>query len=523
MREIVGRSAKKAALTGTVALAALMAVATLGNFENNTSSAVAQNAAVVAPAAGPGSFANIVEAVSPAVVSVRVRQDISLSSDRPGRPGPGRQFGGDPRGFEDLPENHPFNRFFRRFEREFGQESRPAPRPGPRSPRRFGSGQGSGFIISNDGYVVTNEHVIEDASSITVVVNNSEEYEARLIGADKRTDLALLKIEDGGDDFEFVKFADTDTVRVGDWVVTMGNPFGLGGTVTAGIVSARGREIGSGPYDDFLQIDAAVNRGNSGGPTFDLNGQVIGVNTAIFSPNGGNVGIAFAIPASIAKEVIEDLRDDGSVTRGWLGVSIQPVTGDIADSLGLAGATGALVTQVAPDSPAEDAGIELGDAILEVNGEAIDDPRDLARTIAAIDPRSNADVLIWRDGRERVVSVRIGQLANQVASLGNEPDQLPEPEQDLGAAVADLGLSLALTPDGEGGVLVTEVDRGSQAGEKGLRRGDRILQVANDDVATAADVAEAVEAARDAGRRSVLFLVESRNRVRFVAMTLDRS
>ena len=507
-RRAVLSSTKKALLTGTVALAVVAFVGAVGPFNTQVPPANAQSAETMRSAA-PFSFADVVEAVGPAVVSVRVRQNVQTNGDRR------HSWRGEIPEFRDLPEDHPFNRFFRRFEREFGERPN---RPFPRGPRRFGMGQGSGFIISEDGYLVTNHHVIENASEITVVVNGGDEYEAELIGADERTDLALLKIE-GNSTFEFVEFAEDDDVRVGDWVVTMGNPFGLGGTVTAGIVSARGREIGSGPYDDFLQIDAAVNRGNSGGPAFNLNGEVIGVNTAIFSPTGGNVGIAFAIPASIARDVVADLREDGSVTRGWLGVSIQPVTGDIAESIGLDDADGALVSEVTDDSPAEEAGVEVGDAIVEVNGERINSPRDLARTIAALDPNARAELTVWRDGRERDLTVRIGELPSQMAALG----RTPAPVERRSADIDGLGLSLSFAGNGEEGVLITEVDPGSEAGERGLRRGDRILQVAGSDVSSPNDVAEALTEAAESGRRTVLLLVESRDRTRFVAVNVDRS
>jgi serine protease Do len=286
------------------------------------------------------SFADVVERVQPAVVSVLVR-----SSNRP------QEMSEMMPDFRDLPEDHPFRRFFREFEDRFGGNRSERPQPRGRAPMA----QGSGFFISADGYVVTNNHVISEADEIAVRTQDGEELDARLIGSDPRTDLALLKI-DNVDDLPFVKFGDAD-VRVGDWVVAVGNPFGLGGTVTAGIVSARGRDIGSGPYDDFLQIDAPVNRGNSGGPTFNLAGEVVGVNTAIVSPSGGNVGIAFAIPSAIAQDVINDLRDSGKVVRGWLGIGIQPVSDDVAEGLGLDEPGGALVNRLLDDSPAGEAGV----------------------------------------------------------------------------------------------------------------------------------------------------------------------
>ncbi|MBA3446746.1 MAG: trypsin-like peptidase domain-containing protein, partial [Pseudaminobacter sp.] len=348
-----------------VASVAVAGAVGFGAMTSGTLPVFAEAVRIEAPQA-PG-FADVVEKVSPAVVSVQVKAKVASASE-----GPGELFQG-PDGFEDLPDDHPMKRFFRqfrgdgdndrgrRFDRRGGNE-RNAPRP---------VSQGSGFFISEDGYLVTNNHVVEGGASFVVVTDDGTEHDAKLIGADPRTDLAVLKVENGSNKFTYVDFADDSKVRVGDWVVAVGNPFGLGGTVTAGIVSARGRDIGAGPYDDFLQIDAAVNRGNSGGPDFNLNGEVVGINTAIFSPSGGNVGIAFAIPASTARQVVQDLMKDGSVERGWLGVQIQVVNQDIADSLGLKDAKGALVSDPQADSPALKAGLKAGDVITTFNGKPV--------------------------------------------------------------------------------------------------------------------------------------------------------
>ena len=345
--------------------------------------------------------------VSPAVVSVRVKAKIEPAADD----GIATMSDGSD-GFDNLPDDHPLKRFFSEFRGDGDQTaSARAPAP-PRSHRAARPvAQGSGFFISEDGYLVTNNHVVADGSAFTVVMNDGNELDAKLIGTDPRTDLAVLKV-DGSRKFTYVDFADDGKVRVGDWVVAVGNPFGLGGTVTAGIVSARGRDIGAGPYDDFIQIDAAVNRGNSGGPTFNLNGQVVGINTAIFSPSGGNVGIAFAIPASTAKQVVGDLMKNGSVQRGWLGVQIQPVTADIAESLGLPAAKGALVSQRRRTTvPAKKAGIKAGDVITAVNGKDVASPKELAARDRRHARRARTvDVTVWRDGKAETFKVDLGTL-----------------------------------------------------------------------------------------------------------------
>ena len=318
----------------------------------------------------PVGFADIVERVKPSVISVKVNIAEKVAKD-------------DSAGNEDSPfqPGSPMERFFRRFGGPDGMP--PGMRGGPRG-RGPVTGQGSGFFISADGYAVTNNHVVDGADKVEVTTDDGKTYTAKVIGADARTDLALIKVE-GGSNFPFAKLSDGNP-RIGDWVLAVGNPFGLGGTVTAGIVSASGRDIGNGPYDDFIQIDAPVNKGNSGGPAFNTEGEVMGVNTAIYSPSGGSVGIAFSIPASTVKSVIAQLKDKGSVSRGWIGVQIQPVTADIADSLGLKKAEGALVAEPQANGPAAKAGIESGDVITAVNGETVKDARELARTIGALAP-----------------------------------------------------------------------------------------------------------------------------------------
>jgi len=484
-------------------LAGAMALGVAGVLTVQTvvPSQLAQAAPVRVDRAAPADFSDVVQAVQPAVVSVRVKQAVEPRM---------MNFGGGRDFFQGMPDDHPLQRFFREFERPGGERNE-------RSPRRFGMSQGSGFFISGDGYVVTNHHVIEKGTEFTVITHDGEELEAELIGADARTDLALLKVAPAGEDFTYVGFAD-DTAEVGEWVVAIGNPFGLGGSVTAGIVSARGRDIGAGPYDDFIQIDAPVNRGNSGGPAFNMNGEVIGVNAAIFSPSGGNVGIAFAIPASTATDVIMDLKDGGSVTRGWLGVQIQGVTDDIADSLGLAEARGAIIAEPQDGSPADRAGLRSGDVVLEVDGTAIDDPRELSRVIAGYEPDTQVDITVWRNGRERDIEVTLGRLQD----TADQAEVTQSPVQDT--SLDDLGLRLT-TPERAGlegsGVIIADVDPSSPAAEKRLRRGDRIIEVAGQEVNSPRDVLDAIAKAEDEGRKAVLFRVESNENIRFVALPMN--
>jgi serine protease Do len=408
----------------------------------------------------------------------------------------------------------PFEDFFRRF----GQQ--PDPRFGDRQARpqrrQYTLGQGSGFFISADGYAVTNNHVVDKAEHVDVTTDDGKTYTAKVIGTDDRTDIALIKVEGRGD-FPFVHLAETQP-RIGDWVLAVGNPFGLGGTVTAGIVSARGRDIGAGPYDDFIQIDAAVNKGNSGGPTFDLDGNVIGVNTAIFSPSGGSVGIAFDIPAETVKAVVAQLKDHGAVTRGWIGVQIQQVTNEIADSLGLKNAHGALVAEPQSGSPAQKAGIKAGDVIVSVNGESVTDYRNLARRISAMPPGTSVKLGIIRGGREETLTLTLGELPrDRQARVDTEERTSPR-----GVEVPKLGLSLAPARNGGEGVVVTQVDPNGTASDQ-FQTGDVILDVNGKAVATPADVRKAVSDAQSDGKRSVLMRVKSNQGTRFVAVAIGNA
>jgi serine protease Do len=448
-----------------------------------------------APQAG---FADLAEKVMPAVISVEVAftntaaaDDDQTNQDQPSMP--------------DLPDDSPFRDFFKNF---------PQFKNMPQQKPRDGVAQGSGFVISPDGYAVTNNHVVGNADKVTVRFASGDEFGAKIIGTDPKTDLALIKIETDKK-LPYVKFAGKEP-RVGDWVMAVGNPFGLGGSVTTGIISARGRDIGSGPYDDFLQIDASINRGNSGGPAFNLDGDVVGINTAIYSPSGGSVGIGFAIPASTAQDVIASLKDNGAVTRGWLGVQIQPVNDDLAESLGLSSKKGALVADVTEKSPAADAGLKTGDTIVKLGSDDVNDPRDLAKKVARHAPGKTIDLTIVRDGKTMNVPVAIGKMPGDDKVASKDTSQEPQ-HSDL----AGLGLTLAPGADG-GGVKVIAVKPDSAAEARGIKAGDVILEVAGAVVHTPADVKTALEGMKPGDKR-VLMLVRSGEGQRFVALPVGQS
>jgi serine protease Do len=460
-----------------------------------TSPAHAQVNADIGKAAQPTGFADIVQHVKPSVISVKVtmRDKAADAMDR-------SDDGSDQ-------SNSPMERFFRQFG---GPEGLP---PGMHRHQGHGimMGQGSGFFISPDGYAVTNNHVVDGADKVEVTTDAGKTYSAKVIGTDARTDLALIKVE-GGSDFPYATLA-TGKPRIGDWVLAVGNPFGLGGTVTAGIVSASGRDIGNGPYDDFIQIDAPVNKGNSGGPAFNMQGEVVGVNTAIYSPSGGSVGIAFSIPAPTVKNIVAQLKDKGTVSRGWIGVQIQPVSQDIADNLGLKKAEGAMVLEPQANSPAAKAGIESGDVITAVNGEAVKDPRELARTIGNLGPNATVKLNVLHQGKDQTVSVTLGQLpAMQEANAS----------PSHGSDVPRLGLTVApassVAGAGKTGVVVTDVDPNSAAATRGLKEGDVILEVAGKSVANPGDISDAVKAAHADNKSSVLMKVRSAEGSHYVAI-----
>ena len=443
-------------------------------------------------------FANLIEAVSPAVVAISTSgntgaQQLDMPNFR-------------------LPPGSPFEDFFERYFKQRGLKGR-----GEAPPRKFRA-QGSGFIIDEKGVVVTNFHVVKGAEEITVITRDGNEYDARIKGHDPKTDLAVLEV-DSDDPLPYVVFGDSDKARVGDWVLAIGNPFGLGGSATSGIISARGRDINAGPLDDFLQVDAPINRGNSGGPLFDASGEVIGVNTAIFSPNGGNVGIGFAIPSSMASSVVNQLMDKGHVQRGWLGVQIQGLTGELAESLDLSEDKGALVAGVVEHSPAQKAGIKVGDVIMKFDGKSVDEMRDLPRIVADTPGDSEVEVDVWRDGKIHSLQVTVGESGNdEQLELGSNDNA---PKGELGLALAELNdqtrAQFRVADDIEG-VLVVRVEPDSAAADKGIRAGDVIKMVGNAEVSSPDQVVAGVKEAANKERKSVLLLVERNGADRFVAV-----
>ncbi len=478
----------------------LSALAGAGLLSAGLLAAIPQTAFVTAAAAQdqrPPSFADLAEKVRPAVVSVNVKSAGAVG-ETSGRDAP----------IPDLPQD--FRDFFDQFKRNQPE----------RHPTRA---QGSGFLISPDGYVVTNHHVADKADEIEITFENEEKYKATVVGSDARTDIALLKIDAKKKFDHWLEFTDTPP-RVGDWVLAVGNPFGLGGTVTAGIVSAQGRDIGSGPYD-FLQIDAAVNRGNSGGPSVNLDGKVIGVNTAIYSPSGGSVGIAFAIPASTARDVVQKLKDKGKVSSGWLGVQIQNVDDNLAEGLGLKETKGALIAKILSDGPASKSDLKQQDVILQVNGKPVSNSRELARTIAALSPGTEAHLHIFRNGAGRDVTVLLGEFPDteKVALLSGGGN-----DEDAGKEVQDLGLTLVPAPELPGskakeGVAVAAVDPNSKAADQGIKRGDIIVELNSKPVSTVEDVSAGIREARENGKRVVLLQIRGRDKQsRFLALPLDQ-
>lgn len=453
----------------------------------------------------PESFADLADRLLPAVVNVSTTQVVEGNA-----------------GIElpQLPPGSPFEEFFK----EFMERNQPK-----QQQRRRATSLGSGFFIDNAGHVVTNNHVIQDADEISVILHDDTRLEAKVIGRDAKTDIAVLKVEPHGK-LAPVKFGDSDNIRVGDWVVAIGNPFGFGGTVTAGIISARGRDINAGPYDDFLQTDASINRGNSGGPMFNLDGEVIGINTAIYSPSGGSVGIGFAIPSNSARGVIQQLIEHGQVRRGWLGVRIQSVTEEIADALGLKDTSGALVAGVIPGGPAEKAKLKDGDVILEFDGKPITQMRRLPRLVADTDVGKTVPLKVWRDGHELTMKAEVGAL--------EEPEEKAEAKASgskstaRGEAVPVLGVDVAaidqrtreqfdLDADARG-VVVTAVDPNGPAAEQGVRVGDRIIEVSQEPVSTPSQLAAKIKTAQSGGRKVVLLLVEGEGGMRFVAIRLGK-
>ncbi len=456
----------------------------------------------------PESFADLAARLQPAVVNVASTQAVVSTVRRdPSEERP------------QAPPGSPFEDFFRDF---FDREQRDR---GP-ARRRPAQSLGSGFIIDPSGLVITNNHVIADADEITITLANNRTFTVEVVGRDPKTDLAVLKIQ-SDETFPFVGWGDSDKSRVGDWVLAIGNPFGLGGTVTAGIISARARNINAGPYDDFIQTDASINRGNSGGPMFNMAGNVVGINTAIFSPSGGSVGIGFAIPSNLARPLIDQLIDFGRTRRGWLGVRIQTVTDELAESLGLNKPRGALIAEVTKDGPAEGFGLEQGDVVLSFDGKPVEKMRNLPRIVAETVIGKEVDVVIWRGNREITLKVEVGELPETVPQLA-----AVDPTESLGEANEEI-LGMTLSPltaemreqfslsDDVNGVLVTGVSGDGPAAERGLRPGDIVLEVAQAEVSTPSELANKVRAAERSGRKSVLLLVQRGGDLRFVAVRLD--
>jgi serine protease Do len=464
-------------------------------------------------ARGPEGIADVAEKVIDAVVNISTSQTVEAKG------------GGENRGgvVPQLPPGSPFEEFFDDF-----FKNRRGGKGGDLQPHKTNS-LGSGFIIDTAGIVVTNNHVIADADEINVIMNDGTKIKAEIVGIDKKTDLAVLKFKPTKP-LTAVKFGDSDKLRLGDWVVAIGNPFSLGGTVTAGIVSAKNRDISSGPYDSYIQTDAAINRGNSGGPLFNLDGEVIGVNTLIISPSGGSIGIGFAVPSKTVTGVVDQLQKFGELRRGWLGVSIQNVTDEIAESLNIKPARGALVGKVDPNGPAKTAGIETGDVVVRFDGKDIKEPKDLSRTVADTAVGKDVDVVVIRKGAQETRKVTLGRLEDndktqQAALKKDEPAEKPVTQKALGLDLATLSKDLRTRykiKDSVKGVVVTGVDASSDAAEKRLSAGDVIVEVAQEAVATAADIKKRVDQLKKDGKKSVLLLVSNaEGELRFVALSVQ--
>ncbi|MCV2868237.1 Do family serine endopeptidase [Defluviimonas sp. WL0002] len=448
--------------------------------------------------AAPESFADLADKVSPSVVNITTSMVVAAPTD------------GNP----IVPEGSPFEDFFK----DFGA-------PGPNGPRRSNA-LGSGFVISEDGYIVTNNHVIDGADEIEVEFFTGKRLDAKLVGTDPKTDIALLKVESDAP-LPFVSFGDSNLMRVGDWVMAMGNPLGQGFSVSAGIVSARNREL-SGTYDDFIQTDAAINRGNSGGPLFNMEGEVIGVNTAILSPNGGSIGIGFSMASNVVSRVIDQLREFGETRRGWLGVRIQDVTPDVAEAMGLSEAKGALVSDV-PDGPAKDAGMLPGDLITSFDGADVSDTRDLVRRVAEADVGKAVRVVVMREGKSQTLLVTLGrreaaEAEGEGAIVTPEAEAEPMQKDLLGLTLTqltdDLAIELGLS-EGSTGLVVVDIDETSEAYGKGLRSGDVITEAGQQSVATLADLEDRIDEAKEAGRKSLLLLIRRSGDPRFVALSVE--
>jgi serine protease Do len=510
-------TARRRAALASIGLGTVLALCPQVWAESPAANADTAAVTTSSPVTQHESFAPLVKKVLPAVVNISVTEG-NKASPMADEEDQGQDF-----------RKSPFDEMLRRF---FEQQGRNNPFD-EESPQGHGGVKrialGSGFIIDSDGHIVTNNHVVGDASKVEVTLQSGDKYTAKIVGRDPRTDLAVLKI-DAGKPLPYVSFGNSDGAEIGDWVVAVGNPFGLGGSVTTGIVSARGRDIHAGQFDDFLQIDAPINRGNSGGPTFNLNGQVIGINTAIYSPNGGSVGIGFAVPSNVAKTVVASLEQHGKVDRGWLGVQIQEVTPAIASSLGLKADHGALVAMVTPDSPSAAAGLKQGDVVLAFNGKEVSKMRDLPRLVAAAAPGAKATLTVWRDGKESAVDIKLGEMPEnpRMAAAGSE-ERGPKAE-DRAAA---MGLHLApLTRDVRNelrlgssvrGVVITDVDNGSLADNLGLSRGDVIVSINQQPANSPREAADRLSEIAKSPNKTALLLLNRHGVTQYLGVELSKN
>lgn len=486
--KVLARVADRTPLIRALWIAGLAALLTLGALQ------------LAHARSAPDSFADLAEKALPAVVNISTTQTIAGDSQ-----------------VEDLDD------MFKQFlDRQEGDKPKP----------RKATSLGSGFIIDADGYVVTNNHVVENADEITVITHDNKEFKAKLVGRDEKTDLALLKVETT-EKLPFVPWGDSEHMRIGDWVLAIGNPFGLGGTVTAGIISARQRDISAGPYDDFIQTDASINRGNSGGPMFNMDGEVVGINSAIFSPSGGSVGIGFAIPSNLAKPIIAQIREFGHARRGWIGVRIQTVSPELAEGLHLPDAKGALIASVSPKGPAELAGIKQGDVVLKFDGKEITDMRGLPRIVAETPVAKLVPVVVWRQGKEVELSATVAEYPENEEVASAEPAAPDTSAPEKGAKVEALGVELStlndnarktfeIADDAEG-VLVTNIDANGPAAEKDLQQGDLIVEVDQKAVKSPDDVRDRVKAAQDNGYRVVTLLINRKGDFQWVAVKIGKS
>ena len=467
------------------------------------------------------SFAPLVKKVLPAVVNISVTEKA-----------------GSDQASAQLPEGYegsPFDDFMRRFFDEHGGRGQTMPRQFGGSPNDEGEGAGpgrialgSGFIIDANGTVVTNNHVVGEAAKVSVTLQDNSKYTAKIVGRDSRTDIAVLKIQ-ADKPLPYVSLGDSNAAQIGDWVIAVGNPFGLGGSVTTGIISARGRDIHAGQFDDFLQIDAPINRGNSGGPTFNLKGEVVGINTAIYSPNGGSVGIGFALPSNVAKSVVAQIEEHGKVSRGWLGVQIQEMTPAIGASLGLQGPHGALIAAVTANSPGAEAGLKQGDVVLSFNSTEINQMRDLPRAVSATKPGSSATMTVWRNGQKTELQTKIGEAPEnpRVAAAGD--NRSPSGEERAQAAglhfaplTQDLRRELRLGRD-DSGVVITSVDDGSAADSLGVQRGDVVLSINQQQVTSPQEAAQKLREAASSPKKSALLLLNRRGVTQYVGLDLGKN